>query len=181
MATYAALLRGIAPAFPNMKNADLRGVFEALGFSGVRSVLSSGNIIFEAQTPEVKAWESELEAAWPKRLGFKATTIIRSQKELTKMLASDPFAGIAHGGRSYLLVTFFKHRPRLGFTLPHRPEGKPFRFVHYANGALLSVTDTTAPGDPGGWLERQYGKEITSRTPQTVERILRKMEEKGGS
>lgn len=175
MAKYVALIRGIAPAFPNMKNKDLCGVLEREGFAGVQSVLSSGNIIFEADKADVKAWERQLETAWPEQLGFKATTVIKSQKELAKLMAAEPFAGVAHGGKSYLLVTFFKHRPELGFELPHRPAGKPFRFVYYANGALFSVTDTTMPGDPGGWLERQYGKEMTSRTPQTVERILRKM------
>ncbi|QYK50280.1 MAG: DUF1697 domain-containing protein [Anaerolineales bacterium] len=175
MQKYVALLRGIAPAFPNMKNADLRGVFEAVGFGGVQSVLSSGNIVFEADAPDIAAWESKLEAAWPKRLGFNATTIIKSEKQLAKLLAAEPFTDVVHSNTSYLLVTFFKHRPKLGFKLPYQPEGKPFRFVHYAQGALCSVTDTTTTGDPGGWLERQYGKEMTSRTQQTVERILRKM------
>ncbi|UYN89552.1 MAG: DUF1697 domain-containing protein [Anaerolineales bacterium] len=174
MAKYVALLRGIAPAFPNMKNTDLRAVFEQEGFAGVESVLSSGNIIFESSKASVKAWESQLEAAWP-RLGYKSTTIIKSEKELTRLLAAQPFAGTLHGERSYLLITFFKHRPKLGFDLPFQPEGKPFRFVHYAEKALCSITDTSMPMDPGGWIERRYGKEITSRTPLTIERILRKM------
>jgi uncharacterized protein (DUF1697 family) len=42
MNRYAALLRGIAPSGVNMTNDKLRGVFEALGFETVGSVLASG-------------------------------------------------------------------------------------------------------------------------------------------
>jgi len=178
---YVALLRGIAPAFPNMKNADLRGVFETLGFENVSSVLSSGNIVFEAHRPQVRQWEQALEAAWPARLGFRSTTIIRSQRQISNLLTSEPFGRVAHGTSTYLMVTFFKHRPKLEFELPYQPAGKPYEFVHYAEQALCSITDSAAPGsDPGGWLERRYGKEMTSRTAQTVERILRTMEQQKG-
>lgn len=97
MAKLVALLRGIAPAFPNMKNEDLRRVFEALGFVGVSSVLSSGNILFEAPHARMSEWEQTLEAAWPVQLGFKSTTIIRSQKQLSRLLAAKPFANLPQG------------------------------------------------------------------------------------
>lgn len=42
MTTYVALLRGIVPLNPNMRNEKLRGVFEKLGFTNVRTVISSG-------------------------------------------------------------------------------------------------------------------------------------------
>lgn len=178
MAKFVALLRGIAPAFPNMKNEDLRRVFERLGFAGVSSVLSSGNILFEAQQAQIRQWEQTLEAAWPAQLGFKSTTIIRSQKQLSRLLAAKPFAMPSRGKAGYSLVTFFKRRPKLEFELPYQPPGRPYEFVYYAEKALCSISDPTAPAnDPGGWLERHYGKEMTSRSAQTVERILRRMEE----
>lgn len=176
MAKYVALLRGIAPVGVNMQNEKLRGVLEGLGFAGVQSVLSSGNIVFEAGRPDVAAWQTELEAAWPRQLGFESTTIIRSQAQLEKLLAANPFGGVAHGPHTYLLVTFFKHKPKLGFEIPFHPAGKTFRFVHFQDKTLCSITETTSSSnDPGGWIERQYGKEITSRTPLTVERIVKKM------
>lgn len=176
MPRYVALIRGIAPAFPNMTNDKLRGVLEGLGFAGVQSVLSSGNVIFETERKDVSALEAMLEAAWPQKLGFHASTIIRSQSQLRRLLAADPFRGARHAQKKYQLITFFKRAPKLGFELPYRLPGKPYKFVYYAEKALCSVTDATAASaDPGGWLEKQYGKEITSRTPLTIERILRKM------
>ena len=49
MAKYVALLRGITPSNPKLRNEKLRNVFESLGYKNVVSVISSGNIIFETQ------------------------------------------------------------------------------------------------------------------------------------
>ena len=46
---YVALLRGIGPANPNMRNEKLRGVLEELGLANVASVISSGNLLFDTE------------------------------------------------------------------------------------------------------------------------------------
>ncbi|MGH9856219.1 MAG: DUF1697 domain-containing protein, partial [Acidobacteriota bacterium] len=136
MTKYAALIRGIGPGDPNMANDKLRGVLEALGFSGVKSVISSGNIIFESEITDVGKLESIIEAAWPKHLGFERSTIVKSQEQFQKLLDSDPFNGAPHGESSYLLITFFKKPTKLGFDLPYQPTGKPYTVIGYANNAM---------------------------------------------
>jgi uncharacterized protein (DUF1697 family) len=63
MQTYVALLRGITPTNPNMSNAKLRNVFESLGYSNVRSVISSGNILFDASALTPRDAEYSIEQA----------------------------------------------------------------------------------------------------------------------
>ena len=46
MRCYAAFLRGVSPM--NVKMPDLKLAFEAAGFEDVRTVLSSGNVVFGA-------------------------------------------------------------------------------------------------------------------------------------
>ncbi|TLZ71765.1 MAG: DUF1697 domain-containing protein [Methanobacteriota archaeon] len=46
MRRYAAFLRGVSPLNANMP--DLRRAFESAGFADVRTVLSSGNVVFSA-------------------------------------------------------------------------------------------------------------------------------------
>ncbi len=177
MTKYVALIRGIGPGDPHKTNEKLRGVLESLSFSSVESVISSGNVIFESSESNVRKLEQLIEAAWPEMLGFQATTIVRSQQQLQKILDSDPFAGVTHSNSSYLLVTFFQHPTQPGFSLPFQPEGKPYKVVGYANNTLFTVTDNTVmkTTDLMTWLEKQFGKNITSRTPLTVQRILKRM------
>ena len=63
MNRYAALLRGIAPSGVNMTNDKLRGVFEALGFETVGSVLASGNLVFRSADADVPSLEQQIEDA----------------------------------------------------------------------------------------------------------------------
>jgi len=65
-----------------MRNEKLRGVFENLGFTNVQTVMSSGNVLFDANSKDMKALEAIIEKALPAQLGFTSTTIIRSRDEL---------------------------------------------------------------------------------------------------
>jgi uncharacterized protein (DUF1697 family) len=48
---------------PNMRNEKLRGVFEGLGLTNVKTVISSGNVLFESPREDVPALEAEIEDA----------------------------------------------------------------------------------------------------------------------
>jgi len=48
MVKYAALLRGMSPSNPNMRNEKLRSVLKALVLRMFQTVISSGNILFES-------------------------------------------------------------------------------------------------------------------------------------
>src|SRR5437868_1402177 len=112
MAKYVALLRGIGPSNPNMHQAKLAGVLEGLGFSNVQAVISSGNVIFESSSTDIKALEEQIEKAWPEQLGFNSTTIIRSQAQLQALVDQNPYKNTEHSREFYLLVTFFKNPPK---------------------------------------------------------------------
>ena len=178
MPQYVALLRGIMPSNPNMRQAKLKGVLEGLGFARVRPVLASGNVVFDSPERSAAALEARMEAAWPARLGFISTTIVRSRAELERIVALDPYAGLEHRKDTYLLVTFFKRRTKLPFSPPFELEGRPWRVVAAADRVIFSVVDTTTGQTPDlmAWLDRTLGREISSRTWKTVHRILAVME-----
>lgn len=176
---YVALLRGIAPSNPNMRNEKLRGVLDELGFENVASVISSGNLIFDADDGADPAELEELiEAAWPKELGFESTTIIRSREDLERLIAADPFAGRTDDRTSRLNVTFLKHEPEGDVPLPHRADDGTYEAFALADRAVFSAVDSTTRRTPDlmRWLERTFGKAITTRTWKTVNRIAGRMD-----
>ena len=48
MPRYIALLRGVSPM--NCKMPELKAAFENAGFSNVKTLLSSGNVAFDARS-----------------------------------------------------------------------------------------------------------------------------------
>lgn len=180
MHQYAALLRGIAPSGTNMTNDKLRGVFERLGLAAVASVLASGNIVFRSADDDIPALEQRIEDALAGDLGVVSRTIIRGRAELRALVDSDPFPGLAHGPRTYLTATFLKDASTAPDVIPDQrdPRSQVVRFDRAAR-VVLAVTDTSSPGrtpDLMSWLERSYGKDITTRTWLSVQRIVTKLE-----
>ncbi len=176
---YVALLRGIGPANPNMRNEKLRGVLEELGLANVASVISSGNLLFEAEDGADPAeLEKLIEAAWPKRLGFESATIVRSQADLEWLITADPFAGRGDTPTGRLNVTFLGREPEREPPLPYRDPADGYEILALAERAVFSVVDTTAHRTPEmmRWMERTFGKRITTRTWKTVQRIVTRME-----
>lgn len=174
MTRYVALLRGIAPVNPAMRNDRLRSVAESLGFTDVRAVISSGNLVFTADPAPVERLEQALERAWPEQLGFESTSIVLTRDDLADIAEHHPFGDRRHGPASYLTVTFTKGLPSADVPLPHTSPDGAYTVLGTRGRAIFATTDTTAAKTPDlmGWLERQYGKGITTRTMKTVERLL---------
>lgn len=63
---YAAFLRGVSPM--NAKMSELTRCFEDAGFTEVKTVLSSGNVVFNAKPASVNSLQRKAEAATEKRL-----------------------------------------------------------------------------------------------------------------
>ena len=177
MARYVALLRGIAPTNPNMRNDKLRGVFEKLGFENVKTVISSGNVIFESPSRSIRKLEERIEKALPEELGFKSTTIIRSQGQIQKLVDQNPFKGMEHSQKSSLNVTFLKKKRKIDIKFPYNVDNRDYTLLGMYEGAICSVIDLTSAKTPAlmRWLEKKLGKENTTRTWKTVERILKAM------
>jgi len=167
---YVALLRGIGPSNPNMHQKKLEGVLEELGFTNVKAIISSGNVVFGSPSKDIAKLEEKIEKAWPIKLGFNSMTIVRSSDQLKALVAKKPYGATEHSRENYLLVTFFKQPPKSIKGNYHDVLGV---------NALCSVIDTTASKTPDfmAKTDRQFGKDqITSRTWKTIERILKKME-----
>lgn len=177
MTKYVALVRGVAPSIENRNNAAILRALATLDLTGLSSVLSSGNYLFDSPLRSTGKLEDLISKTFNKELGVELLTIVRSQQQIQALVDNNLLAGLVHGAGSYQLVTFFKRPIDFDVELPYRPEGKFFELVGDVDGALFTVTDNTSSQtvDTMAWLERRYTRDLTSRTPLTLQKILKKM------
>ena len=112
MATYVALLRGINVGGNKMiAMAELRAALTKAGFSNVRTLLQSGNVVLDAAASSPAKLEYQLEAEVKKRFSLDVEVHVRSAAELAAVIKANPFGAEAKRDPSHLLVTFFKTPP----------------------------------------------------------------------
>lgn len=150
----------------NARMAELKLCFETAGFSDVRTLLSSGNVVFSDRSLSPDALARRCEQAMGDQLDRTFATFVRPARYLQEMIESDPFAGFDLPPHAKRVVTFFRGRaPDLA--LPIQRDG----------AAILATTGSEAFTyyTPGGkapafmtLLERTFGTSITTRTVDTV-------------
>jgi uncharacterized protein (DUF1697 family) len=108
--SWVALLRGINLGARNkVSMAALKELFADLGAEDVETYVQSGNVLFRssgARDELVRAVETEIE----KRLGLQVTVLLRTDAELAKLVADNPFAE-GEPDPVKLHVTFLAERP----------------------------------------------------------------------
>ena len=170
MPRYAAFLRGVMPT--NAKMPQLKAAFEAAGFTDVQTLLSSGNVVFTAPVASVASLERKAEKAMHERLGHTFLTIVRPVNGLRKLLGSDPYKGFRLGPQSKRIVTFLRERPSKTLKLPIEFEGA--RILAMQGGAIFSTYDPNPKGPIFmNLIEKTFGKEVTTRTWDTVARAVK--------
>jgi uncharacterized protein (DUF1697 family) len=167
---YVALLRGIGPTNPNMRNDKLRRLFEKLGFSNVQTVISSGNVLYESPSRNAKKLEETIEKALPQQLGFTSSTIRRSKEQLQKLVNKNPLKKGALS-KVQLKCHIPKNKTKTDLKFPYKVENRDYIILGIYESAICSVIDLTSAKTPDLmlWLEKQFGKEITTRTWKPVE------------
>ena len=167
MKRYAAFLRGVSPM--NCKMLALARAFEAAGFTEVRTLLSSGNVVFGAAGGE-RAVQKKAEAAMAEHLDKAFMTFIRPVAELQALLDADPYARFKLKPAAKRVVTFLPEAPA---TVPRLPiELHDARILAVQGREIFSAY---VPGDQGpvfmALIEKTFGKDVTTRTWETVRKV----------
>lgn len=93
MTVYVALLHSIVLG-PDRRlvMADLRAMAEGLGSRNTRTLVATGNLIFEGDDAPLSAIEEQLETAFHARFGKHVDIILRSAEDWRRVAAGNPFA-----------------------------------------------------------------------------------------
>ena len=111
MTTHIALLRAVNVGGRNLvAMAGLRAMLTRLGFGDPRSLLQSGNLVFESTKRHADV-EALLEAGAKRHLGLDTAFFVRSTDEWRAVVARNPFPREAARDPGRLLVMFLKDAP----------------------------------------------------------------------
>ena len=91
MKRYIALLRGVnVGKARRVPMADLRALMEALGLSRVRTLLNSGNAVFDAKGGSTASHAKQLKAAIREKTGVDCEVIVKTAADLAAAIAEHP-------------------------------------------------------------------------------------------
>ncbi|MBV8250255.1 MAG: DUF1697 domain-containing protein [Comamonas sp.] len=166
MSRYVAFLRGVSPM--NARMPELKHCFEAAGFSEVKTLLSSGNIVFNAQSTSLSSLERRAEQAMRSELGRSFDTFVRPVCYLQDLIDSAPFAEFGLAPSAKRIVTFLRSPMSPDVKLPIERDGASI-LKAYATEVLSAYVPDPKQGPVFmRLLERSFGKDITTRTLDTV-------------
>lgn len=172
MSRYVALLRGINLGGRTIKMDALRQVFEAQGFNHVRTVLASGNVVFDSKSGSPAAVRAKLEAALQAAFEFEVHVIVRSAGEMKSLVDGDPFKGVKMTPKTRLYVTFLSEPAGPKLEIPGKTPPEDFEIIEVSQGQVCTVLGPKAAStDALDFLEKKFGKNITTRNWNTIQKI----------
>jgi uncharacterized protein (DUF1697 family) len=168
-----ALLRAVNVAGTGtVAMAELRTMLHDLGFSRPRTLLQSGNLVFDAEAAPA-ALEAALEAELRCRTGFVTDVVVRDRAASEAVTAANPLAEEARRDPGHLLVHMLKAPPaaeaivalRAAITGPERValNGAEL-YAYYPEGVGRSKLTTAL-------IERRLGVRGTGRNWNTVTKL----------
>jgi uncharacterized protein (DUF1697 family) len=167
MARFAAFLRGVSPM--NCKMPELAKAFAAAGFSNVKTLLSSGNVVFSASGAE-RSVTKKAQGAITQQLGQSFQVFVRPMSELQALVDADPYSGFKLKPEAKRVVTFLAKEPATPPKLPIELDGAKILslqgrevFSFYIVGPKGPVFMTL--------IERTFGKDVTTRTWDTLRKV----------
>jgi uncharacterized protein (DUF1697 family) len=102
-----ALLRGVNLGGRKVVMSELRAACEAAGFSDVRTLVASGNLVLRSKLTGAKL-ESKLEQLILNDLELKTDVFVRDGAQLAAIVAANPFKAFARTQPSFLVVNFMR-------------------------------------------------------------------------
>lgn len=173
MTRYAALLRGVNVGGINLKMADVKAVFEGLGLANVKTVLASGNVLFDTDRPPAEA-KPLIERALGERFGYEARVQVLEAAVIRALLTGFPFDAEREGWHPY--VVFIADPMVAGELLAMQDQLDPEREQILAGPGVVYWTverGSTLTSVFGKALGRaRYTAATTTRNLRTLQKLL---------
>lgn len=164
MTRYAAFLRGVNVGGVNLKMVDVAATLTEAGFTGVRTLLASGNVLLDSPQ-DADAARRTAEAALRARFNYQAWVLVYDVGTVRRLVADYPFEPEVAGHHSY--VTFVSDAAVLDeLTAPGAVRGDGVLYWQVAKGNTLDSAAGKALSN------KRYAPSITTRNLRTLHKML---------
>jgi uncharacterized protein (DUF1697 family) len=173
MTTYVALLRGVNLGARNkVSMADLRTLIESLGAEDVQTYVQSGNVVFKSRVRSAAKLAGDIEQRIGRELGLEIRVVLRTDKQLAKIVAGNPFAASQSEGTK-LHVTFLAEAPKASLTRGLEPEAfEPDEFQVKGREVYLPTPKGYGRSKlSNAYFEKKLGVAGTTRNWNTVTKL----------
>lgn len=174
MPTYIALLRGVnVGKAKRVPMADRKALMADLGYANIRTLLNSGNAVFDAKGKTATATHAaNIRKTLLDNLNVDAAVVVKSAEEMKRIAAANPWAQEALDP-SRLLVAFAPDAATLCGLAPiaERVQGTD-RFHLGADAAYLWYPDGILESPAAEALLGKAGRAVTTRNWATVGKLL---------
>ncbi len=173
MTRYAAFLRGVNVGGVNLKMAEVTKVLEDAGFTNVRTILATGNVLLDSRSG-VDAVRKKAEKALRDGFGYDAWVLAYDLDTVRAISKRFPFEREVDGHHSY--VTFvtdsdvLDELADLGRDAGSDEKIKRGKGVVYWQVPNKGTLDTTIGKTMG---QKRYKSSTTTRNLRTIEKVLK--------
>ncbi len=137
MSTYVALLYSILlPQNRRVNMAAWRAMLEGLGLQSPRTLIATGNAVFESERTSVRALEARLEDAFAESFGRRIDTIVRTAATWRKLIAANPFPRESEKDGSRVIVRVMRKPLDSGAMAEIKPYASRGERLRIVNGDL---------------------------------------------
>jgi uncharacterized protein (DUF1697 family) len=170
MPAFVALLRGINNIGKSKRvpMAELRALLSGLGYTGVVTLLNSGNAVFRAPRGTPAKHSATIAVAILRHLEVEVPVIVKSANELAAILSENPIK-VEADEHSRFLVAFVQDTKALSSLAAIEPlVVSPEEFAIGKRAAYLLCTAGIPESKAGRALLGKVGKLTTTRNLATV-------------
>jgi uncharacterized protein (DUF1697 family) len=172
---HVAFLRAINVGGRSIvRMTDVAAAFTAAGCEDVRTVIASGNVLFDAPAAGAPL-RARIGAGMATLLGTPPTIVFRTLPDLQRMVEQAPFGDLANDRLVKLYVAFVTQKPRRAPAFPLRLPKEALEATGAIDGDVLIVSRRKPNGlygFPANWIEDALGVASTARNWSTVRRIV---------
>jgi uncharacterized protein (DUF1697 family) len=164
-----ALLRGVNVGKANrLAMADFKALLEGVGATGVRTLLASGNAVFDAPAAGMATLAQRIAEALDARCGIRTPVIVKTAAQLDSIVRDPPFLP-PDDAHARCFVAFGQDAEALQAIAPLAAQASPGeRFVITADAAWLYCPGPVLESRLAGALMGKAAKGLTTRNWATV-------------